>query len=179
MPRRGARATLYTAAFLRALGTGLVGVVLGAYLARLELDARVAGLIVTAGLAGAAAAALFATVLGDQHGRRRLLIELSLLGALGTLAVVFSRSPVLVAAGAFVGMLNGMGRDRSASLILEQAILPSTVAPEERTRSIAWYNVLQDIGHALGSLLAGFPAFLSADARSVAGQRAAFAGYAV
>ena len=173
------RFTIYLAAFLRAVGTGLVGVVLGAYLARLELDARVAGLIVTAGLAGAAAAALFATLYGDRHGRRRLLIELSLLGAVGTVAVVLSSSPALVAAGAFVGMLNGMGRDRSAALVLEQAILPSTVLPEQRTRAIAWYNVLQDIGHAVGSLLAGVPTLLSTDPHGVAGQRGAFAAYAL
>ena len=50
-----------------------------------------------------------------------------------------------------------MGRDRGAALVLEQAILPATAADAERTRVFAWYNVLQDAGHALGSLLAGLP----------------------
>jgi hypothetical protein len=48
-----------------------------------------------------------------------------------------------------------MGRDRGAALLLEQAALPATTTDANRTRAFAWYNVLQDIGHALGSLLAG------------------------
>ena len=31
---------------------------------------------------------------------------------------------------------------------------------QERTRAFAWYNVLQDIGHALGGLLAALPSVL-------------------
>jgi MFS family permease len=54
-------------------------------------------------------------------------------------------------------MLNGMGRDRGAALAIEQAVLPETAPDSERTRVIAWYNVLQDAGHALGSLMAGLP----------------------
>ena len=58
---------------------------------------------------------------------------------------------------AFAGMLNGMGRDRGASLILEQAALPATASDAERTAVFARYNVLQDVGHAVGSLMAGLP----------------------
>jgi hypothetical protein len=54
-------------------------------------------------------------------------------------------------------MLNGMGRDRGAALILEQAALPATTTDAERTVVFARYNVLQDVGHALGSLIAGVP----------------------
>jgi hypothetical protein len=53
-----------------------------------------------------------------------------------------------------------MGRDRGASLIVDQAILPATTTDTERTRVFAWYNVLQDIGHALGGLLATTPGLL-------------------
>ncbi len=59
-------------------------------------------------------------------------------------------------------MLNGMGRDRGAALVIEQAMLPSTTTPAERTQVFAWYNVAQDIGHALGSLLAGLSTLLVA-----------------
>jgi predicted MFS family arabinose efflux permease len=66
--------------------------------------------------------------------------------------------PLALAVAAFVGMLNGMGRDRGASLVLEQAALPSTATDAERTPVFARYNVVQDAGHALGSLAAGLPA---------------------
>jgi hypothetical protein len=54
-----------------------------------------------------------------------------------------------------------MGRDRGAALILEQAALPATASDSERTRVIASYTMLQDIGHALGALLSGAPAWFS------------------
>ena len=50
----------------------------------------------------------------------------------------------MVGAAAFLGMVNGMGRDRGAALILEQAILPATAARADRTGAFAVYNVLQD-----------------------------------
>jgi hypothetical protein len=57
-------------------------------------------------------------------------------------------------------MVNGMGRDRGAALVVEQALLPATVRDAERTMAFARYNVLQDIGHAVGGLAAGLPALL-------------------
>jgi hypothetical protein len=57
-------------------------------------------------------------------------------------------------------MVNGMGRDRGAALVLEQAVLPGTVAPLERTRLFAVYNVLQDAGHAVGGLAAALPSLI-------------------
>ena len=57
-------------------------------------------------------------------------------------------------------MVNGMGRDRGAALVVEQSVLPATVADSQRTMAFAQYNVLQDIGHAAGSLLAAAPALL-------------------
>jgi len=61
-------------------------------------------------------------------------------------------------------MLNGMGRDRGASLVLEQAALPATTTAERRTRVVAIYTMLQDVGHGLGALAAGIPTLLVAGA---------------
>lgn len=175
------RALLYTTAFVRAVATAFMGVLLGLYLASRALELSSLGLVVSAGLGGAAAASLLATVAGDRLGRRRLLVALSLLGALGALAAALLAQPAALAAAAFIGMLNGMGRDRGASLILEQAALPSTAGDADRTRIFARYNVLQDVGHALGSLLAGLPALLrgAADTAPVRSLQISFAVYAL
>lgn len=150
------RRVIYATAFLRATATGLVGVTLGIYLAQVGLDEGTIGLVIAMGLAGATVAALVATVAGDRLGRRRVLLVVSLLGALGAaIAALAGPDPLVLGAAAFAGMLNGMGRDRGASLVLEQAILPSTASDAERTRVFAWYNVLQDAGHASGSLALG------------------------
>src|SRR5512143_153172 len=153
----GDRRILYAAAFLRALSTGLIGVLLGIYLAKLRFDAARIGYVVAAGLAGGAAATLLVTLAGDRLGRRKALVALAALGAIGRLAAAWASGFAAVTAAAILGMLNGMGRDRGASLVLEQAILPATTTDADRTKAFAWYNVLQDAGHALGSLLAGAP----------------------
>jgi len=46
------RRILYTTAFLRALATGMMGVLLGIYLARMAFTAAQIGLVISAGLAG-------------------------------------------------------------------------------------------------------------------------------
>jgi hypothetical protein len=61
--------TLYAAVFLRALATGMMGVILGVHLAKLQVGAALTGLIIGAGLAGAAGAALLATLAGGRWGR--------------------------------------------------------------------------------------------------------------
>lgn len=151
------RGILYGATFLRALATGLMGVLLGIYLDRLAFTPAEIGLVIGAGLSGAALSTLIVTFLGDRFGRRRSLLALGLTAAAGGFALILTAHLAAVCAVAFLGMVNGMGRDRGAQLVLEQAILPGTAAPEARTRAFAWYNVLQDVGHALGGMLAAIP----------------------
>jgi MFS family permease len=175
------RSLLYAAAFLRALATGLIGVLMGVYLAKLGMDAGEIGLVVGCGLAGGAAATFLATLRADRLGRRRLLMGLALAATGGGLAFAFARHPTALALAAFAGMLNGMGRDRGASLVVEQAILPGTAPDRERTSAFAWYNVLQDAGHALGALLAAAPGLLrgAAGMGALASLQGGILGYAL
>ena len=174
------RRILYTTCFLRAVGTQMLGILLGLYLPGVGLSEAQAGSVVSAGLWGAAVMALLATLFADAHGRRRLLMEVALLGAVGALGAAFGSGPLWLGAAAFVGMLNGMGRDRGAALIVEQAILPATATDRERTKVFAWYNVCQDTGHALGAALAGLPALLGRlDVPRADGHRAGLLLYAL
>ena len=156
----GDRNIIYAGSFVRSLATSLIGVLLWIYLAKRRFDPAEVGLVVAVGLAGAAMAALVVTLAGDRLGRRRALIALAILGCVGAVVVAFSSHLIVLAAAAFIGMLNGMGRDRGASSALDQAILPATTGHQQRTLGFAWYNVLQDAGHALGALLAGAPVLL-------------------
>jgi MFS family permease len=175
------RRILYTIAFLRALGTGLVGVLIGIYLAKRGLGSSAIGIVVGAGLSGAALAALVVTLIGDRVRQPGAQVTLSLLGAVGGVAVAMASGVAALSAAAFLGMLNGMGRDRGASLILDQAALPATVPDAQRTSAFAWYNVFQDGGHALGALLAATPALLGAafGLDELLAYRIALLGYAV
>ena len=149
---------IYCAAWLRSFGIGLLGVVLGVFLFRRGFSSAAIGLVIASGLAGTAAATVFMTWKADSFGRRRTLIVLSLLAALGAAALIFHLSLPALVALAFVGMVNGMGKDRSAAYALEQAVIPGLVAAEKRTWSLAWYSLLLDASGALGALAAGLPA---------------------
>jgi len=110
--------------------------------------------VIGAGLAGIAAMTLVVTIAADRLGRRRALMVVSLLTGFGYVAATVSASLIWLIPAAFVGMLNGMGRDRGPAGTLEQAILPETTDAEHRTWALAWYNLVLDGGHAFGGLAA-------------------------
>ena len=151
---------IYAAGFLRSLGIGLLGVVLGVYLARLGFSATRIGFVLAAGLAGISLSTVIVSFTGDRVGRRRTLLLLAVLTSLGGVALVLSHSLAGLLPLAFVAMLNGMGTDRSATFALEQAIIPGLVPNQNRTWALSWYNVLLDTGGAIGSLAAALPAVL-------------------
>src|SRR5215831_9486602 len=136
-------ALIYIAAWMRSFGIGLLGVVLGVFLYREGYSSTVIGLVIAAGLAGAATGTVFITFKADRLGRRRTLFVLSLLPAM-----------VLIA---YLGMLNGMGSDRSPAFALEQATIPGLVPDAKRTWALAWYSVVLDASGAVGALAAGIP----------------------
>jgi len=148
------------AAFLRSFTFGLTGVVLGIYLFRVGLSSFNIGMVVATGLVGSALATIGVTAKADRTGRRRTLMALSLLGAIGALALAFTSPVPVLLVMAFVGMLNGTGTDRSAAFTLEQAIIPGLVPDASRTWGLAWYNVVLDTAGSLGALAAGLPLLL-------------------
>ena len=168
------------AAFLRSLGIGLTGVVLGLYLARSGFSTIAIGLVIGAGLAGAGASTILVTLRADHLGRRSTLLVLSLFTATGGVGLAFTHSLPILLLVAFFGMLNGMGTDRSASFVLEQAMIPGLVSDDRRTWSLARYNLVLDAAGAVGALTAALPFFLQ---RSLglplsAAYRTIFLGYA-
>jgi MFS family permease len=169
----GDRAILFVAAFLRALATGAIAVLLASYLALRGFAADVVGVVVAAGLAGNTAALLVVTFVGDRIDPRRGLVVIAMLSAIGAAVAAMLDAPFAIAAAAALGMLNGMGRDRGAALAIEQSVLPSTTTDDGRTRAFAWYNALQDVGHALGALGATVPSIaLYAGVAPIASHRA-------
>ena len=148
---------IYAAAWLRSFGIGFLGVVLGVFLYRQGFNSTAIGLVVAAGLAGAAAATAVVTLKADRIGRRKTLFVLSLLTAAGVFPLILGSGIAVLAPVAFFGMLNGMGTDRSAAFALEQAIIPGLVSDQRRTWSLAWYNLVLDASGALGALAGGIP----------------------
>jgi MFS family permease len=151
---------IYVAGFLRSATVSLVGVTLAIHLADVGFSTTRIGLLIGAGLAGSSLATLIVSIRGDLWGRRRVLVVLAVLSASSYFALAALTSAAALVPLAFVGMLNGMGRDRGAASALDQAILPQTVPDDRRTWALAWYNVVLDGGHALGALAATIPTLL-------------------
>jgi MFS family permease len=154
-------ALIYLAAFLRSSAVGVTGVILAIYLSELGLSAAAIGFVIASGAAGGAVATLVIGIWGDAIGRRRSLTVLTVLSAAGYIALGTATHPIALMLLAFVGMVNGMGRDRGAASALEQAILPETTGPADRTWMLAWYNLVLDAGHAIGALAGATPAVLA------------------
>jgi MFS family permease len=151
---------IYVAGFLRSATVSLVGVTLAIHLADVGFSTTRIGLLIGAGLAGSSLATLIVSIRGDLWGRRRVLVVLAVLSGSSYFALAALTSAAALVPLAFVGMLNGMGRDRGAASALDQAILPQTVPDDRRTWALAWYNVVLDGGHALGALAATIPTLL-------------------
>src|SRR5262245_34681411 len=145
---------IYVAAFLRSSAVGLIGVVLAIALTEAGVSVAGTGAVIGAGLAGIATMTLVVAVAADRLGRRRTLIGVSLLTGFGYFAAAASSNLWWLIPAAFVGMLNGMGRDRGPAGTLEQAVLPETTDAAQRTWTLAWYNLVLDGGHAFGGLAA-------------------------
>lgn len=174
------RTIIYCTAFLRSMGVGTTGVLLGIYLLKMGFSAPLVGLVITAGLVGVSAGTLAVSLFADRWGRKRTFIALSLLASAGGSLVAGGGGFWTILPGAFFGMMSG-GGDRGAAYSLEQAVLPATVPDEKRTLVYAAYGVIADVGFALGALLAGLPYVLRErmEAGELASYRAAVALYAL
>src|SRR5215469_3889689 len=151
---------IYAAGLLRSAGAGLTGVLLGVYLSRTGFSASQIGLVITAGLAASAAGTLAVGLCADRLGRRRTLVGLSVLTTVGGAGFALVGGFWGIVLLSFLGMVNGMGTDRSPSFSLDQAIIPQTALVERRTAALSWYSIIMDIGHSLGALGAALPLLL-------------------
>lgn len=154
------RYIIFICAGLRALAISLSSVILTLYLSSIGFPVGQIAVVISLGLAGCAAGTLVASFMADHFGRKRTIALVGFLMALGGIILAFVHQHVIVLLAAFVGMLNGMGRDRGMGLTVEQAMLPQVTDDHNRTQTFAWYNVTLDMCNALGALLAFLPAFL-------------------
>ncbi|HET7700472.1 MAG TPA: MFS transporter [Candidatus Limnocylindria bacterium] len=147
---------------LRTFAYGYLAVVLAVYLARLGYDDLHIGLVLSAAIAGSAAMTVLWTLLADRVGRRRTVVILSALMAVGgALFAVGSSFEVLLIA-AFTGTISATSSEVGAFITVEQAILPETAPPERRTWLFSIYAFVANIAQAAGALFAGLAAGLAA-----------------
>jgi MFS family permease len=154
-------ARLISARALRGFADGMVSVLLPAYLTALGYSPVEIGAIATATLLGSAAVTLGTGLLAHRLPARVILLAacaLMLATGLG-FAEVTRFAPLLVVA--FVGTLNPTAGDVSLFLPIEQSLLATSVAAEERTALYARYNVAAAGAAALGALASASPEWIA------------------
>src|ERR1041385_3010507 len=129
---------IFACAALRAMAISLSSVILALYLSSFGFGPSSIALVIALGLGGNAVGTFVAMRFADRFGRRRMLIMLGLLMALGGLILSIARSPIVIAGAILMGLVNGMGRDRGMGLSIEQAILPAITDSTQRTKTFAW-----------------------------------------
>ena len=147
------RLLLYAAGTLRAIAAATTGVSVGAYLKSLGYGAATVGYVTSAGLAGATVAMLLATLGADRVGRRRALVLLSGLGAVGGTAVLWPLPALLLIGVAFFALYS----DKDTFLsIWEIVVLGLVVAFAGAAGDLFESALKRDLGvKDSGQLLAG------------------------
>jgi MFS family permease len=145
---------------IRAFGDGFVSVLLAPHLKLLGYSNTEIGLITTMTLVGSAVLTLLIGLVAFRYGKRALLLRASLLMVATGLGFAFVHDffPLLVIA--FAGTMNPSSGDVSIFLPTEQALLPQTVRPANRTALFARFSLFGALFGAFGALCAGFPQFV-------------------
>lgn len=146
----------------RAFGFGLNAVTLGLYLAELRMPGPTIGLVFTGALLGTTLLTLLIALRGDHLGRRRLLVIGSLLMGLAAIVPAVRGDPALLVLIALTGMVSVQSNESTGLHSIDQAVLPQTVAPADRTAAFALYSLIAFAATAAGSLAAGPIAALGA-----------------
>lgn len=144
--------TIFAIAGLRAFALGFLAVILGLYLSERGFSGLQVGAVLTGTLAGEAVVTLIGGIIADRVGRRRFLAALAIISAAGTVLFALQGHFGVALAMALLGAVSSRGKDRGPMTAVEQAILPQTCAPAERTRLFAGYNLVSTLSGAAGAL---------------------------
>jgi MFS family permease len=152
---------VFITSFVRSFAISALSVFYGLYLAALGLSEVEIGFLIATGLLGMAVGTLLAGRTADRIGRRKSLAFLSAVMAMSGILLAFSSDISLLIGASFIGMVNGMGRDRGALQAIDQAVIAQSATQVNRTSIFARYTFTMDAGGAVGALFAGVPQSLT------------------
>ena len=145
------------AAAVRSFGYGFLSVFLGVYLDLLEFTPLQAGIVFSAIMAGGTLSNVVATWRGDAIGRRRMLVTMAALMAVGGVLFPLTEQVALLIAISLIAMTTSTGGDRTAFLSIDMAILAQAGDPRQRTAVFSLYNLAGRLTKAAGSLMIAVP----------------------
>src|SRR5215203_5790704 len=172
---------LFATRAVRMFGYGLISVVLVLYLASIRIPTGQIGVFLGLTLAGDAAISLWLTTHADRVGRRKVLLVGAGLMVLAGIAVAATDWLLVLLAAAVIGVISPSGNEVGPFLAVEQASLAETTPDRDRTRVLAWWNLVASLATALGALAGGAIAqvLLSAGWSAADAYRGVIVGYAL
>lgn len=156
-PLPGDARRILAAQALRAFAYGLGAVLLGVTLRQRGYPAVLAGVVLTAVVAGTVAASLMLARCADRAGRRRCYVIMYLL--LACVGVVFAASVPLwvLLAAALTGALSTDVVESGPFTSLEQPMLAAGLARGRQIAGFGLYNAVATAAGSVGALAAGLP----------------------
>ncbi len=150
---------------LRSLSLGYLGVIAPLYLAQLHYSAVQVGLVFTAGAVGSMVLTFLVGVLADRFGRKRLLVILGLLTALGGLGFALGTNLYVLLAAAAAGSIGRGGGAGSGGAFgpyfpAEQPLIAEHAGDENRTRVFGALALVGTLSGAAGSVISMSPGLL-------------------
>jgi MFS family permease len=140
---------------VRSFAFGLSAVALGLYLHELALEPEAIGAVLSAALVGTTLLTLLVALRGDRIGRRRLLVAGALLMMLALLIPLVGPDPALLALIGLTGMVAVNSSDSTGLQTIDQALLPDSVPPRQRTAAFALYGLTSTAAAAAGGFAVG------------------------
>ncbi|MFL5624050.1 MAG: MFS transporter [Ktedonobacteraceae bacterium] len=146
---------------LRSFAYGLLAVLLAVALSYAGFSPAAIGVLITVSLVGDFVGTYVISIYADRFGRRRTLVVLALLMA--ATGIVFGLTTIyaLLLPAAFFGTLGTTASETAPFLPIEQAMLPQTCRPSQRTALFARYNLVATFAGAAGALAAALPDLLA------------------
>src|SRR6516164_2154579 len=146
---------LFATRVVRLFAYGFLSVILVLYLAEVGLSGGEIGLLLTMTMVGDTGISLWLTTSADRTGRKRMLLAGAALMTLSGLVFALTGNFLLLLLAATIGVLSPSGNEVGPFLAIEQAALAQAVAPDQRTRTFAWYNLAGSFATAAGALTCG------------------------
>ncbi len=155
---------LFVLRILRSISQGYLGIILPLYLAALGYGAVALGTLLAASAIVAAAVSTAAGILADRFGRRKLLVVISLMAAVGGFGFAMARSFTALVIFAAVGSIGRGGALAGGAwgpfFPAVQALVAEHTDDFNRTRVFGAFSFVGVTAAAAGTLLAGLPALL-------------------
>jgi MFS family permease len=147
--------------FLRVFISSLISIILPIYLLMDNWSLAFVGIITSLTILSAIPFNILVTYYIRRIGERRLLIGLSVLMALSGVLFAWKPNYIVLIIAAITGLVSANGTETGPFQSIEQAIISSMANEKSRTKMFGYYNLVGYTAMSLGSLLSGFPDYLS------------------